>query len=98
MSGLVEWAMGLPYSDDAELAKLPAEQKVRIITAMGFVPVRDAHRLDCWYALDEGNICNCVQPATVWTQPKDVDEFRHETEEELRAVPLDQRRIYESER
>lgn len=78
MTGLLAWAgyQGLP--DDPK--DWPPEEKVRLITAMGFTPTFDEHNADCPARMDpEGFICICVPSATFWVQPKDVDEFRHET-------------------
>lgn len=64
---------------EVDYKSMPAADKVAILLAMGFSPQHDAHTLDCPAAMDGGNRCNCVPDATVWVQPADVDEFRHET-------------------
>lgn len=62
--------------------ELPAPEKVKIIEAMGFVPMGDAHEWDCEARWDTGLRCNCVPPATWWEAPEDVRRHRHETWDE----------------
>lgn len=74
--------------DEAKVWRtLSAERKVEIITAMGFTPLGESHQPDCPYAHDAGLRCNCIPPATVWGQPRDVDELRHEAAKKPRAIP-----------
>lgn len=76
---------------------LPAEFKVELITAMGFQPTGSDHQWDCGYQFDPGIRCNCIPPATVWSQPCDVDVLRGETMEQRRNDKRD-RRIFAAER
>lgn len=68
-----------------------AEQKVQLIEAMGFTPGGDDHQWDCGYRFDPGINCNCYPPATVWSQPHDVDVLRKETLEDRRNDKRDRR-------
>jgi hypothetical protein len=68
----------------AQAKNLPAQLKVDALKAMGFNPVGSDHTAECPYVLDSGYVCNCVPPATMWAQPKDVDELRGETWEQRR--------------
>lgn len=72
---------------------LSAEMKIKVIIAMGFSPVGGDHDATCSAMGDfddedepSGLRCNCVPPATSWSQPGDVDEHRHETWNERRAL------------
>ena len=66
---------------------LTGEQKVQLLRAMGFSPMGSRHQDDCTrYTHGPGFICICVPPATVWTQPHDVDVFRKETWEDRKAL------------
>lgn len=66
---------------------LTGEQKVRLIRAMGFSPLGSAHDDSCIrYTHGPGFICICVPPATVWSQPDDVDKARKETWDDRRAL------------
>jgi hypothetical protein len=59
---------------------LPADFKIKLITAMGFSPTGSDHQDDCIrYTHGTGFRCGCVPPATWWNSPKDVQEFRKET-------------------
>lgn len=61
-----------------------AVQKIEIVKAMGFRPGGSDHQWDCGYQFDPGIRCNCVPPATTWSQPADVDVYLGETWEERR--------------
>lgn len=68
-----------------------AEQKVRLVKAMGFQPIGSDHQWDCAHQFDPGIRCNCYPPATVWAQPHDVDVLRKETLEDRRNDKRDRR-------
>ena len=74
-----------------------AEEKVRLVEAMGFRPTGSDHQWDCGYQFDSGIRCNCYPPATVWSQPSDVDVLRGETLEQ-RINDKRDRRISDAER
>lgn len=61
---------------------LPPEVKVKVVEAMGFIPVGSTHTYDCPHAIDPGNICNCVGEPTSWMGPRDVQRHRGETWEQ----------------
>lgn len=77
--------------------KLTPERKLKVLKAMGFQAYRDDHQPDCEYAIDAGNRCQCVRPATSWSAPHDVVVAMHETYDERKADKTP-RPIYESER
>lgn len=59
---------------------LTGEQKVQLVRAMGFRPTGNAHQDDCpRWTHGAGFRCGCVPPATLWSQPRDVDVYRKET-------------------
>lgn len=61
-------------------SSLTGEQKVALVKAMGFSPRGSDHQDDCIrYTHGAGFRCNCVPPATEWSQPHDVAAFRKET-------------------
>jgi hypothetical protein len=70
----------------ALVKSLTGEQKVELVSAMGFQPVGDDHDADCVAPHARGIRCGCVPPATSWGQPRDVDEFRKETWEDRVAL------------
>lgn len=74
---------------------LPAERKVEIIKAMGFSPVGEPHTWDC-PGNYSGNRCNCVPGPTLWSQPNDVLQYRHETWEERRQAARERREAREA--
>lgn len=93
----------LPTSMDELLEQarsLPADFKIKLLEAMGFSPVGSDHTADCPHVVDSGLLCNCVPPATMWSQPRDVLEERGETWEQRRerAVNGPPRRIPAVER
>jgi hypothetical protein len=67
---------------------LPADFKIKLLEAMGFSPVGSDHTDDCPHNFDSGLICQCVPPATMWSQPSDVDEARGETWEQRRECAV----------
>jgi hypothetical protein len=85
--GLPHHSHGSFSLDTVNWPSLPAARKVAILTAMGFTPTGSSHQPDCPYTIDAGNKCNCVPPATMWAQPRDVDAHRGETYEERRDAP-----------
>lgn len=71
----------------AVAATLTGEQKVQLVKAMGFSPTGADHQDDCVrYTHGPGFICICVPPATMWSQPDDVDRARKETWEDRKAL------------
>lgn len=75
--------------DDFEVfaKSLTGEQKVHLVRAMGFSPIGSDHDGDCIrYTHGPGFICICVPPATTWSQPRDVDEYRKETWDDRKAL------------
>jgi hypothetical protein len=68
----------------AQAKVLPAAIKIKLVEAMGFVPVGLDHQPDCPTMLGRGNRHNCVPPATQWSAPRDVLEERGETWEQRR--------------
>lgn len=73
--------------DDLSWAKeLTAEQKVKLVEAMGFRPYRAPHQMSCVSLQGSGLICTCTWPETVWGQPEDVASFRGESDEERRTA------------
>ncbi|MER5754375.1 hypothetical protein [Streptomyces sp. NPDC002088] len=68
-------------------AELLPEQKVALLEAMGFKPVGGDHDDDCVRRTHgSGFRCICVPPATMWSQPRDVEAYRKETWEDRRAL------------
>lgn len=96
---LVQAATTPPSGAVAEISlgfgtSTPAELKVALVRAMGFTPMRDPHDYSCPQAMaddgeeeeeETGYLCQCVPPATRWSQPQDVDELRGETWEQRAA-------------
>jgi hypothetical protein len=82
-----DWSYLAPAVD---WAAVPAEDKLRIIKAMGFVPMWSPHTYECPANFDEdGYICNCVPDPTCFSPPDDVLVVMGETwEERLRAAEL----------
>lgn len=70
----------------AQAKDLDPETKVKLVEAMGFVPMGSSHDDDCDSRFGGGIRCNCVPPATTWHGPTDVDVHRKETWDDRLAL------------